>query len=59
MKPNPGYLPAEAQGKRVRVLLRRDVETKPFSFEAPADGRGACSWAIKRTDFDIARYEVL
>lgn len=54
MKPNPGHLPSEAIGKRVRVELVRGS-----SFEAPAEGRNAPIWTLRGSPFDIARYEVI
>lgn len=62
MKPNPGHLPDEAIGKRVRVRLAdgsipRDVKGAPRGW--PADGRGGCCWALRQFPFDIAEYEVI
>jgi hypothetical protein len=58
MKPNPGHLPHEAIGKRVRVRLARDPRGK-VSFEAHADSRGAVTWELRGWRFDIAEYEVV
>ncbi|MCA1199170.1 hypothetical protein K9B35_14425 [Sphingomonas sp. R647] len=54
MKPNPGLLPPEAIGKRVRVPLVNGEE-----HDWPADGKGGASWACTGHPFDIASYEVL
>jgi len=54
MRRNPGYLPPEAVGKRIRALLVNGT-----SFEGPADGRSGCDWTIIGSPFDIAEYEVL
>ena len=54
MKPNPGHLPPEAIGKRVRVQLVRGG-----TFEAPAEGRHAPIWTLRGDGFDIARFEVI
>lgn len=54
MKRNPGHLPPEATGRRVRVVLNNGA-----TFDAPADGRFACIWAITGSACDIAEYEVL
>lgn len=64
MKPNPGHLPDDAIGKRVRVILTngRPGDEDGRSDTPPgwsADGKGGCSWAITGHDFDIAFYEVL
>lgn len=53
-RPNPGHLPEDAIGKRVRVRLVNG-ETHDW----PADGKGGCSWKITGHPFDIASYEVL
>lgn len=58
MTPNPGYCPAEAEGKRVRVRLASDIEdTAPR--EWPADGKLGCNWSIRGLPVDIAEYEVI
>lgn len=64
MTPNPGHLPTEAIGKRVRVRLAngRDGRSDDNPMSPPgwaADGRGGCSWALTGSPFDIAEYEVL
>lgn len=59
-KPNPGHLPDDAHGKRVRVILRHGREPRygePSGWAA--DGRGACSWSLRRGDFSIVGYMVL
>lgn len=53
-RPNPGHLPEEAIGKRVRVRLVNGEQ-----HDWPADGKGGCSWAITGHPFDIAEFEVL
>jgi hypothetical protein len=57
VKPNPGYCPAEAEGKNVRVRLVSDPEGKSVR-TWPASGKGACNWTIRGFPFDIAEYEV-
>ena len=54
MKRNPGYLPAEAEGKRIDGVL---VNGRPFTNWA-ADGRGSCDWKRTGSGFDIDWYEV-
>lgn len=57
MKPNPGYLPREAIGKRVRVRLERD--TPGVTKDWPADGKAGCRWTRTGCEFDIAEWEVI
>ena len=64
MKPNPGHLPKEAEGKRVRVQLAHGgigkCDDNPMSPPGwAADGKGGCRWSITGSRFDIAAYEVL
>lgn len=74
MKPNPGHLPEEAVGKRVRVVLEKDRASMREPEYADklnptckpgwaADGRDGCRWSIKKRGFppshDIAFYEVI
>ena len=64
MKPNPGYCPREAEGKRVRVQLVHGgigkCDDNPMSPPGwPADGRQGCCWAFRDSEFDIAFYEVI
>lgn len=64
MKPNPGHLPEEAIGKRVRVLLANGepgrTDNNPMSPpDWAADGRGGCRWSIEGHPHDIAEFEVL
>lgn len=60
MTPNPGHLPPEAAGKRVRVRLMFETPAEvPPNCSWPADGRGACCWDRTGGKFDIAEYEVL
>ena len=54
-RPNPGHLPDDAVGRRVRVRLRNGT----VSNEWPADGRGGCRWTRTGDPFDIDGYEVL
>lgn len=63
-RPNPGHVPADAIGKRVRVRLAHGgigaTDDNPMSPPGwAADGKGACSWEKRGTPFDIAEYEVL
>lgn len=65
MKPNPGYCPPEAIGKRVVVELRngRVCGREPVTTVTPAgwaaDGQHGCRWTLTRNSWDIAFYEVL
>lgn len=70
MTPNPGHLPEEAKGKRVRVVLVKDMVTmreptyddhwNPMSKPGwAADGKGGCRWTLTNHPFDIAFYEVI
>lgn len=64
MKPNPGYCPADAEGKRVRAWLAHGREgscdDNPMSPPGwAADGRTGCNWAITGSQFDIAFYQVI
>lgn len=64
VKSNPGYLPSEAIGKRVRVKLEHGGEgaTDPNPMSPPgwaADGKGGCNWRRSGHPFDIAEYEVI
>ena len=64
MTPNPGHLPQEAIGKRVRVLLRCGrpgaEDINPMSPPGwAADGRGGCRWTLTGHPFDIAEFEVV
>lgn len=64
MTPNPGFCPAEAEGKRVRVVLASGeagrTDDNPMSPPGwAADGRAGCRWSITGSAFDIARYEVI
>lgn len=55
MTRNPGHLPPEAAGRRVRVTLRNGQRpADPW----PADGRLGCRWTLTGHPFDIAAYEV-
>lgn len=64
MQSNPGHLPDDAIGKRVRVRLVNGAigrtDDNPMSPAGwAADGKGGCSWALTGHPFDIAEYEVL
>lgn len=64
MKPNPGFCPPEAAGKRVRVRLANGrngaSDTGPTSPPGwAADGKGGCRWSRTGSPFDIAAYEVI
>lgn len=56
MKPNPGHCPAEAAGKRVRVIMRDGSTSKG---DWAADGRSGCRWSLTGCRFDIKEYEVV
>ena len=61
---NPGRLPADAIGRRVRVRLAHGglgaCDPNPMSPPGwAADGKGGCSWAKTGSPFDIAEYEVI
>lgn len=58
MSPNPGHLPPEAIGKRVRVILRGD-RPGDAPHEWPADGRFGCTWSKAGHPADIEQYEVV
>ena len=56
MRPNPGHLPRDAEGKSVRVVLANGHRSAtPW----PADGRHACRWTRTGHPFDIELYEVI
>lgn len=64
MTPNPGHLPPEAIGKRVRVKLAngRIGTSDPNPMSPPgwaADGKGGCNWALRDHPFAIVEYEVV
>lgn len=63
MKPNPGYCPAEAKGKRVRVKLVNGKVNGDIAPHLPpgwaADGKYGCRWDNTGFAFDIAEYEVI
>ncbi|HEX8300391.1 hypothetical protein [Sphingomonas sp.] len=64
MKRNPGQLPPEAIGKRVRVRLAHGgfgkSDPNPMSPPGwPADGRFGARWSRTGSPFDIAEYEVI
>lgn len=54
MKPNPGYCPAEAAGRRVNVLLANGNKR-----EWPADGKNGCVWRKRGLPVDIDKFEVI
>lgn len=64
MKPNPGYLPTDAIGKRIRARMAHGgigaCDDNPMSSPGwAADGKGACRWTRTGSPFDIDEYEVL
>jgi hypothetical protein len=64
VKPNPGYLPSEAIGKRVRVELVHGgigaTDANPMSPPGwAADGKAGCNWRRTGSPFDIAKFEVI
>ncbi len=54
MPPNPGYLPAEAVGRRIDGVLANGRRFTDWA----ADGRAGCSWKHTGGGFDIETYEV-
>lgn len=64
MKPNRGFCPVEAAGRRVRVRLAHGgigaCDDNPMSSPGwAADGKSGCRWSLTGSAFDIAEYEVL
>lgn len=64
MTRNPGRLPPEAEGKRVRVVLAHGApgrcDDNPMSPPGwAADGRNGCRWSLTGRPHDIAFYEVI
>ena len=64
MARNPGRLPPEAIGKRVRVQLAHGgigaCDDGPMNPPGrAADGRGGCRWTRTGSPFDIDFYEVI
>jgi hypothetical protein len=73
LNPGDGAVPAEAVGKRVRVILRNphggglhepryaDENTQAVPSGWAADGRGGCRWRIGRahSPFDVVAYKVM
>jgi hypothetical protein len=74
--PNPqlGKCPPDAEGQRVRVILRKDAETmtQPVYADAlnptckpgwAADGRDGCCWKLRAkchpVEYDVLYYEVI
>lgn len=55
---NPGHLPADAIGRRVRVRL---IVDKPGTAprEWAADGKSGCRWTRTAGPFDIDQYELI
>jgi hypothetical protein len=52
---NTGFLPNEARGKRVRVVLRNGRRpAEPW----PADGKFGCNWSLSGHAFDIVQWEI-
>lgn len=58
MTRNPGYLPAAAIGRRVRVVLAGDAPGTPPR-EWAADGKGGCRWTRTASPLDIDQFEVI
>ena len=56
VKQNRGSCPAEAEGRRVNVVLRNGERSNG---SWPADGRVGCRWTLTGHPFDIDRYEVV
>jgi hypothetical protein len=54
VKSNPGHLPADAIGKRVRGVLRNGEQFSDWA----ADGRGGCRWTLRQLPHDIVQYEI-
>jgi hypothetical protein len=54
VKPNPGYIPREAVGKRVNVKLANGRLASDWA----ADGRAGCRWSRRGDPFDIEEFEV-
>ena len=60
LRPNPGRCPPEAEGKRVRVILRNGFDTaKPEPGGWAADGKNGCRWTKNVDQFDIAKWELI
>jgi hypothetical protein len=64
MKRNPGHLPIDAIGKRVRVQLSNGrigrADDNPMSPPGwAADGKGGCRWSRTGGSHDIDFYEVI
>ncbi|MBB4859673.1 hypothetical protein HNO88_003002 [Novosphingobium chloroacetimidivorans] len=62
LQPNPGKCPAEAAGRRVRVVLFNGTDTartEPGGWAA--DGKSGCTWRIHRPPhpFDIKLWELI
>lgn len=60
MRPNEGFCPPEAAGRRVHVILRNGYDSRkkePAGWEAV--GRGGCRWTLTGDPFDIAEYQVI
>lgn len=59
MKPNRGFCPVVAKGRRVRVQLMHGGVNTSSPNGWPADGSGGCNWEFRGSPFDIAYYEVI
>lgn len=60
MTPNPGYLPSDAIGKRVFVLLENGMDNRDRDpAAAPGWSAESASWRRTGHPFDIAEYEVV
>lgn len=56
-KPNRGYCPEEAKGKRVGLILANGQEVTAPGW--PADGKFGCRWTLTGDAHDIREYRVL
>ena len=61
MKPNPGHLPDEARGKRVRVRLAHGGigACDNGSTSSPGWAADTTRWSLTGHSHDVAGYEVL
>lgn len=61
MKPNPGWLPEEARGKRVRVRLAHgELGACDNGSTAPPGWAAATTrWSLTGAQHDVAEYEVI
>lgn len=65
MHTNHGRCPLEAEGKRIRGVLRNGTRFgfEPVANAVPAgwaaDGKGACNWSLDLGDWSISEWEVI